>query len=53
MWARSAARGSCVTITIVFLNSRLRVSIRCEDLLGAPRVEVAGRLVGDEHASGR
>ena len=46
--ARSAARGSCVTITIVFLKSLLSVSSSVEDLLGALRVEVAGRLVGDE-----
>ena len=48
-WARDAARGSCVTITIVFLNSWFSVSQQVEDLLGALRVEVAGRLVGDEH----
>ena len=47
--ARAAARGSCVTITMVFLKSRLSVSSRPRISSALLRVEVAGRLVGDEH----
>src|SRR5262249_10743547 len=46
---RAAACGSCVTITIVFLNSRLNVSHEIEDVLGALCVEIACRLICDEH----
>ena len=49
MCARSAARGSWVTITIVFLKSRFSVSIRARISSALLRVEVAGGLVRHQH----
>ena len=48
MVARCAARGSCVTMTIVFWNSRLSWTKQLEDLAAGGPVEIAGRLVGDQ-----
>ena len=46
--ARWAARGSWVTITIVFWNSRLSCSRRSRISPAGGAVEVAGRLVGHQ-----
>ena len=46
-WARSAACGSCVTMMIVLFSARAARQ-QVEDFVGGLRVEVAGRLVGDD-----
>ncbi len=47
--ARSAACGSCVTMTMVFLNSLVEPLEQLQDLLARLAVEVAGGLVGEQH----
>ncbi len=46
--ARSAACGSCVTMTIVFSNSSFSRAQQVENLARALGVQVAGRLVGHQ-----
>jgi hypothetical protein len=46
-WA--AMSGSCVTITTV-MPPRVQSLEDAHDLLGAFRVQVAGRLIGQDHA---
>ena len=51
--AIAAARGSCVTITVVWPYSSTECLKQVEDLAARLRVEVAGRLVGEDDRRAR